>query len=511
MKFYFYNSYSQSHTGYQLTQIELDQQFLSLSTVKHFAEPEIESSLLNSGAICLIGKSASGKDYFLFRGIKVTDVSGRTWYINFAVEKENKKLRDYIFAALVSNVLLNHKEFLRALSQCFVAQEGELSYQIRSIFLWDYIDTIKVKSPKEIPFFQKNNDYIQKFTTALAGLNSMKTKELLMLIPESTSAYFIKHHVIFRDAAIRFTIPIKPFRMLIAQDSRLLTMISTTDIKQLFQRIISGKREKQQNDSSSGRNQAKGVLSANHKAVQDNTAAYFTYPVDISKDGHETVIGMRMEKCRIARTSFLHPKQLVLPEKPYWIKDKFQNIARRCASGEVAAMEGMVGYFISAKRHPNQDFYKLAEQFWRVRAYLYGSEKQQKYLNIWASAYTNRYMLSLGIDERLRGNASGELLNALGFLFFEPGREYTLSGIDAQGVVEVSSWESCDGPDEDGFGREEYYDWWYLDEHLTLPEGIEYIHSFSHRDKRNNEAKFQELHDQVAAAGKNCWDDCSVY
>ena len=93
----------------------------------------------------------------------------------------------------------------------------------------------------------------------------------------------------------------------------------------------------------------------------------------------------------------------------------------------------------------------------------------------------------------------GELLNALGFPFFEPGREYSLSGVDQDGVVEVSSWESDEGPDEDGFGREEFYDWWYLNEYLVLPKGVGYIHSYSNLDKRNSEEKFRALHDRVAA------------
>lgn len=87
--------------------------------------------------------------------------------------------------------------------------------------------------------------------------------------------------------------------------------------------------------------------------------------------------------------------------------------------------------------------------------------------------------------------------------FFEADRQYTLRGVDTQGVVEAFSWESEDGPDEDGFGSENYYDWWYLNEHLILPDGVGYISSYSTLDKRNNEKKFRELHDRVAALNKN--------
>ena len=52
------------------------------------------------------------------------------------------------------------------------------------------------------------------------------------------------------------------------------------------------------------------------------------------------------------------------------------------------------------------------------------------------------------------------------------------------------------------FGREENYDWWYLNEFLMKPEGADWVHGWSHNDKRCNEKKFKEIHDQVAKFGK---------
>ena len=45
---------------------------------------------------------------------------------------------------------------------------------------------------------------------------------------------------------------------------------------------------------------------------------------------------------------------------------------------------------------------------------------------------------------------------------------------------------STEGPDEDGFGMEECYDWWYLSEDLQEQPGVRYIHDYSRRDKDNN-------------------------
>ncbi|MBQ2433073.1 MAG: hypothetical protein II266_01465, partial [Clostridia bacterium] len=103
----------------------------------------------------------------------------------------------------------------------------------------------------------------------------------------------------------------------------------------------------------------------------------------------------------------------------------------------------------------------------------------------------------------LCGRADGKELNALGFMFFDEDREeYSLSGVDEDGVVEVSAWESEDGPDSDGFGREENYDWWYLNEFLIKPEGVDWVHGWSNNDKRCNEKMFKEIHDQAAKLGK---------
>ena len=62
----------------------------------------------------------------------------------------------------------------------------------------------------------------------------------------------------------------------------------------------------------------------------------------------------------------------------------------------------------------------------------------------------------------------GYLLNAMGFLDFEEEREYTLHCVDKEGLVLVDSYESEDGPDEDGYGSEIYYDWWFVDDCLNF-------------------------------------------
>ena len=192
-----------------------------------------------------------------------------------------------------------------------------------------------------------------------------------------------------------------------------------------------------------------------------------------------------------------------LPKCAYWKEEDFRALAQQCAAGDAGAMDRMGDDFLArAKKAESEEdaaFFNCAMHFWRTRAYRYGSTAARQYLTRWCQANPDARMASLGLDEQLYGSEDGESLNALGFLFFEPDKTYNLAGLDAQGVVEVCAWEGEDAPDEDGFGSESYYDWWYLDEFLTLPEGAGCLHSYSLQDQRLNSGIFQALHDQTAA------------
>lgn len=235
------------------------------------------------------------------------------------------------------------------------------------------------------------------------------------------------------------------------------------------------------------------------------TAAFvhFRHRLEILHENQLNALDEKLEYFRSFGVSFLYRQRMKAPQEKYWKQPDFRLLSQRCAAGSVEAMEKMGDYFFSrAQKEADSLFCECAGQFWRVRAYRYGSAAAKQYLLAWCEENPDARMTSPALDERLEGVADGEVLNALGFLFFKPGREYSLSGMDAQGVVEVSAWEGEEGPDDDGFGREEYYDWWYLDEYLTLPKGAGCIHNYSNNEKRSNAKKFQTLHDQVAASSK---------
>lgn len=98
----------------------------------------------------------------------------------------------------------------------------------------------------------------------------------------------------------------------------------------------------------------------------------------------------------------------------------------------------------------------------------------------------------------LVGNRSGKMLIQRGYPFFDSQRNYHIRMPGEDGIVEVSSWCSEDGPDSDGFGREEYYDWWLLDESLNPIPGIPMWHEYSNLDMRNHEKQWKALREQAA-------------
>lgn len=86
----------------------------------------------------------------------------------------------------------------------------------------------------------------------------------------------------------------------------------------------------------------------------------------------------------------------------------------------------------------------------------------------------------------LIGEISGEVLTERGYSFFEAKRIYWIGRPSKAGVVEVSSYSGHDGPDEDGYGREDYYDWWLLDEELNRIPDIPAFYDYSDRELRDS-------------------------
>lgn len=237
--------------------------------------------------------------------------------------------------------------------------------------------------------------------------------------------------------------------------------------------------------------------------IEKEAFAFFRRLPEIRWQGKMDAFSERKGYLNCFGMPFLARNRMKLPENTYWKEETFVKLARDCSVGDVLAMKKMTAFFEGLYRKTGETFYVCAAHFWRMREYLYGSKEAETFYIKWCEEHPNAQPNAPFLSEDLCGTADGVQLNALGFMFFDEDREeYSLSGVDEEGVVEVSSWESEDGPDSDGFGREENYDWWYLNEFLVKPEGADWVHGWSHNDKRCNEKKFKEIHDQVAKLGK---------
>lgn len=198
---------------------------------------------------------------------------------------------------------------------------------------------------------------------------------------------------------------------------------------------------------------------------------------------------------------FKVPKKLDLPSDSYEHDQRFLKCAEGCMMGNRDAMEQMADYFLYKQQQTGHPFFLLAERFWRVRLYLLGNEKAKQWLFDWVTRHPNEQM-EIASSASL-SSGEGNVLNALGFLFFDPNRSYDIQQPDERGVVEVTAIDDEDGPDEDGYGSETYYDWWYMTENLAMAPNAGYIHSYSTLDKRNNNEKFEKLHNYVADIWNN--------
>lgn len=223
------------------------------------------------------------------------------------------------------------------------------------------------------------------------------------------------------------------------------------------------------------------------------------------KDGTD-LVQARLDSLKMRNRTFLFPCACKLPLEKHWKTREFIALAKKCRYGKPEAIQRMADYFErKAELYPQTSFYRAAFHFWTYRAYERGSKKAKGYLETWFREHpADESPASPCLSERLSGIGDGTALRALGFFFFSEKQQYSLSGMDADGVVEVSTWVDFDGPDEDGFGREEYFNYWYLDDCLNLPPMGKCLHRYSSIDRRAETVKerFWKEHEKAAKVVK---------
>lgn len=218
---------------------------------------------------------------------------------------------------------------------------------------------------------------------------------------------------------------------------------------------------------------------------------YCCEPRDIQFHGRPAAYDLRL--CLLG-LDFLNPvPDLQTPQEAFWQEPRFSALAARCAQGDSQAMLDLAEEFAarSTARYP---FYTYAANFWRYRASLYGNSQAEGWKDQWLAQHLQS-RIPAAMPSQLHGNYHGRFLRAMGFGFFNPKRSYHLDGMDGNGLVEVSSWCGEDGADADGFGGEDEYDWWLLDEFLQELPGIAVIHGFSRQERRAFRGRFDDRYD----------------
>ncbi len=172
-----------------------------------------------------------------------------------------------------------------------------------------------------------------------------------------------------------------------------------------------------------------------------------------------------------------------IPEIPDHGSDPvFKELSEKCGAGDPGAMYAMSEYFLKQSELKESSlFYERASNFWRYRAFLKGDRFAAEWFKAWFKAHPDGRLPSL-LPENSNDSmyyfsfsVSGRMLNALGFAFFDADRDYELKHKDGEELVEAGTFDSYEGPDEDGFGAETLYRWYFLDWNMQRVEGVESI------------------------------------
>lgn len=167
---------------------------------------------------------------------------------------------------------------------------------------------------------------------------------------------------------------------------------------------------------------------------------------------------------------------------------ELQQLASACGRGDNAAMLEISEYL----RETMPDYDKGADM-WLLRAAIYGNSAAQE--RVLEEIKKNPHFLEKSMipyenflpgrrDSWHSGYYSGDLLNKVGLLAFQPGENYLLAGISEDRTMLIWQEDDYDPADEDGFGAETYYNMFYLDEFFQPLPGVPMLHSVSDRDIR---------------------------
>lgn len=190
-----------------------------------------------------------------------------------------------------------------------------------------------------------------------------------------------------------------------------------------------------------------------------------------------------------------------------------QQLADACAQGDAQAMLALSEYLTDPAKSPivTPAYLQKGADMWLLRAAIYGSAQAQDRLRQELDRRPGLLRNSLlrwefFIPERMHywheGCYPGRLLNAMGLLAFQPQESYLLAGLDGSRAFLVWQEAGYEAPDEDGFGAENYYDMFYLDEFFQPFPGVPVVTDVTTRDIRQlaSKARFDAMTDAMRAA-----------
>lgn len=204
-------------------------------------------------------------------------------------------------------------------------------------------------------------------------------------------------------------------------------------------------------------------------------------------------------------------KEVALQNIDFWADEKFVLLTKRCADCDTSAMMELGNYY---KKYEDDEFCKLASNYWYYNAFLYGNEGAKLWVDRWFSEnpceripmpiLPNKIYKTFEIQcHGTKHYYRGAMLNALGFGFFSPKRDYEIFRFFEPSLVQVNSWCGTEDPDEDGFGAENLDDWWMLDEFFCELPGVKMIHAHSYNDRWVFSKTFDKQYEEAKKALEN--------
>lgn len=151
------------------------------------------------------------------------------------------------------------------------------------------------------------------------------------------------------------------------------------------------------------------------------------------------------------------------------------------------------------ENHGEDAFHARAGIMWYLRAAAYGSVPAEEI----AAGHPGWGSLSLlpekffipGQDFRV--SIRGSELRKAGLLSMKAEQEYSIRSLDEDGIFYAETYHGYEGPDTDGFGMEELYDFYAFDEFFNC---LGCLKGYSNLDYRNNEERFLR---EIRTAGES--------